>query len=222
MATTVTFADLLNQLAIDCGMSRNASVGTVPGDLWHQQACEFLNRALRWVWSADDPYFAWPVTVTSSAAITVTNGVIAASAVGSSDWVSFWRSDPRLPTVNITSGWPLFPVIQPVPVKWDGTSYYVQDSSVGSPVFAFWKTAVPQGTFVLAGSSPTYATPTVPSFFFDPVLYFALAEYYRMKNAFDLMAGARKLANEWMDGQKAAVLNSDAMQPWRGNVIVRP
>src|SRR5678815_5600517 len=96
---TITFADLLNDFAAELNETRDPLVGTVPNDLWTQRAVNFINRGLRWAWSDDDPRFIWPQTLTNSATVPITNNVITWASVSSTDWVSFWRSDPRIPAV---------------------------------------------------------------------------------------------------------------------------
>lgn len=221
---STTFAALLNDYAATQGRTRNASVGTVPNDMWHEQAVNFLNRALRWAWAGDDPFFAWPQTLTTNASVTVTAGVIAWSAVGSSDWASFWRTDPRVPPSNIIPAVPYLGYgmgnnVPPVPVTWDGAQFNVQDTGVSTPVFAFYRSAVPQGTFALAATNPTYATPTCADFFRDAVVNYAAAEYFDSLAVDARGQRYRSKALEWYDSNKASILNSEAGYPWRGNII---
>ena len=180
----------------------------------------FVNLALRWAWGMDDSTFAWPQTLQSAATIPVTNGVIAWSDVGRSDWVSFWRSDPRVPAGNIIPGIPFlswgwkYPPVPPVPVTWDGTQFNVQDPSVGTPVFAFWRSAVPQATF---GGGYTAA---ILPFLRDPVVRYAVAEYFASIASLDRENSFRQKALDWYDSNKASILNSDAGYPWNGNIIL--
>lgn len=183
------------------------------------QSVYFVNLALRWAWGMDDSTFAWPQTLTSSSTVPVTSGVIAWTDVGSSDWVSFWRTDPRLPAGNIFPGipylnWGYNRTVPPVPVTWDGYQFNVQDSSISTPVFAFYRTAVPQATY--GGSY----TATVPTFFRDPVVRYAVAEYFASIASLDREATFRAKALDWFDSNKASILNSDAGCPWTGNVIL--
>jgi hypothetical protein len=199
-------------------------VGTAPGNDWTEQAVNLINRAIRWAWLGDDPFFAWPQTLTVNAAVAVATDIIAWSEVSSSDWVSFWRSDPRVAPDNTIpavpySGYGFGGAVPPVPVTWDGTQFNVQDTSVGTPVFAFYRTAVPQGTFVLAASNPTYATPTVPDFFRDAVVNYAAAEYFDTAGEEVRGARFRAKAEAWEGAKKAGILNSEAGYPWKGNVI---
>jgi hypothetical protein len=226
--SSVTFNTLLNDYARFLGRTRNSSVATdvnpVPDDFWHETAVGHLNNAIRWAWSMDDSRFVWPQTLTSSATVPVTGGIIAWSDVGNSDWVSFWQSDPRLPPSNVIPGIPYYywgwcPTVPPVPVTWDGTQFNVQDSSIAGPVFAFYRTAVPQGTFALANTDPTYATPTLPDFFRDAVVRYAVAEYLSVPGSQDRETSFRQKALDWYDSNKASILNSDAGYPWQGNII---
>lgn len=221
---STTFNDLLNQTAFYMGWTRNASVDTVPTDRQMEQLVNAVNTAIRWAWGMDDSRFAWPQTLTAASSVTVTDGVIAWADVGSSDWVSFWRSDPRVPPSNIIPaipfyGWGFDMNVPPVPVMWDGTQFNVQDSSVTSPVFAFYRTATPQGTFALSATNPTYTTPTVPDFFKDPVCRYATAELLSVLASADREQQFRGKAVDWYDSNKASILNSDAGYPWHGNVI---
>lgn len=221
---STTFATLLNDYAAALGRTRNSSVATVPDNLWHEQAVNFINQGLRWAWADEDEYFAWPQTLTPAASVTVTSGVIAWSEVGNSDWVSFWRTDPRVPPSNIIPAVPYYGYgigndVPPVPVTWDGTQFNVQDTSVSTPVFAFYRTAVPQGTFALAAANPTYATPTVADFFRDAVVKYAVSEYLDSMASEARSRRFKEKAEEWFQGNKACILNSDAGYPWKGNVI---
>ncbi len=224
----ITFADLLNDFAAELNETRDSGVAaatgvTVPNDLWTQRAVNFLNRGLRWAWSDDDERFAWPQTITSSASIPVTNGVITWAAVSNTDWVSFWQTDPR---VIPTSGFPLLPYwgwaidngVPPVPVMWDGTQFNVQQGGAPATVFAFYRSPVPQGTFALAATSPTYATPTIPAFFRESVVKYALAELY-MTTGSSQENTYRGAAIEWYSSNKAAIINTDAGTPWQGNIV---
>jgi len=217
MALTVTFAELLNRLAIKSDRSR--SVGTSPDDAWHEKAVSSINYGIRKCWVGDDPYFAWPATVTSNASIAVTAGIIAPADMSYPNWASFHTSDPRPSSATYATS-------KPVRVKWDGTNYYVQDPAVGSTVFAFWRTATPQGTFALAATSPDYATPLVPSFFLDPIIYFARADQTDTANATDLNGNKIGLGDFWIENQKAALFascsNNDSPLPWRNNIVITP
>ncbi len=222
-APTVTFADLLNDFAAELNLTRLATVGTVPNDLWTQRAVNFLNRSLRWAWSDDDQRFIWPQTLTNSSTVPITNNIIAWSDVSFSDWVSFWQTDPRVAPTNVFPilpywGWALGNAVAPVPVSWDGTQFNVQSGGSPATIFAFFRTPVPQGTFALAASSPTYATPTLPDFFRDAVVKYALAEYYATTGSAQEQ-DYRARAVDWYDSNKAAITNSDAAYPWQGNVI---
>ena len=219
MAGTVTYNQLLIELSNAAGLNWTAAAGTqtVP-DLLSYKFVNYLNRALRWIWKTDDPYFAWPASVTSSANITITSGVITWAAVSSSDWVSFWNSDP---SVYPGTASPPYSTVLPVPVTWDGVQFRTQSSSVTSPCFAYWRSACPAGTWVTGYSPASYATPTIPEEFVDPVVNFALAEYFRSIASGDRMADARRQAQEWKEGRVCAILNSDTQhQPWKGNVNV--
>lgn len=182
------------------------------------QSVYFVNTALRWAWQ-DNESFAWPQTLWHNDAVVVTNGVIGWTEVNSSDWVSFWRTDPRLPAGNIFPGipylnWGYNRTVPPVPVTWDGYQFNVQDSSISTPVFAFYRTAVPQATY--GGSY----TATVPTFFRDPVVRYAVAEYFASIASLDREATFRTKALDWFDSNKASMLNSDAGIPWAGNIIL--
>jgi len=193
----------------------NAILGTSTS----AQSVYFLNLGLRWAWGMDDSTFAWPQTLQSSAAVPVANDIIAWTDVGSSDWVSFWRTDPRLPAGNIFPGvaflsWGWNRTVPPVPVTWDGTQFNVQDPDVGTPVFAFWRSAVPQATF--GGSY----TATILPFMRDPVVRYAVAEYFASIASLDREQTFRQKATDWYDSNKASIVNSDAGTPWLGNVIL--
>ncbi len=222
-----TFADLLNDFAAELNLTRTTAVAvspiTVPGDLWTQRAVAFINRALRWAWIDDDPRFIWPQTVTVDASVAVVNNIIAWSEVGNSDWVSFWQSDPRIAGGSVYPsmpyyGWAYGPNVPPVPVTWDGAQFNIQAPGYPATIFAFYRAAVPQGTFVVAASSPTYVTPTVPSFFRDAVVKYAVAEYYASTGSSQEL-DYRAQALTWYTAQKASILNSDAATPWLGNII---
>lgn len=167
-----------------------------------------LNRALRWVWRTDDPLFAWPETVTSSASITITSGVIAWTAVSSSDWCSFWESDPSVYTPDTNF------LVNAVPVTWDGVQFRTQSATVTSPCFAYWRTAVPQG------SSATDASTTVPLELKDITLEYAIYLYFRSNGSMERAKDARELAQELMEGRKAGFLNANIRFPWDQNINV--
>lgn len=192
---------------------------SVTGLTTSAQSVYFVNLALRWAWGMDDSTFAWPQTLTHNDNVTVTNGVIAWSSVGSSDWVSFWRSDPRVPISTTIPGIPFYywgwsPSALPVPVCWDGAQFNVQDPSVGTPVFAFYRDAVPQATY-----GGGYTTPILP-FMRDPVVRYAVAEYFASIASLDREGSFRAKAIDWYDSNKASILNSDASYPWKGNIIL--
>ncbi len=221
---TCTFADLLNDFTAELNLTRLAGVGNPPDDLWTQRAVtKFINTALRWAWSDDDPRFIWPQTLTNNSAVPVTNGVITWASVASADWVSFWQTDPRVPATSVYPvvpywGWAIGNNVAPVPVSWDGTQFNVQSTGNPATIFAFYRTPVPQGTFALASSAPTYATPTLPDFFRDAVVKYAVAEYYSTTGS-DAEQKYRAQAFDWFDSNKASIINSDAMYPWQGNII---
>lgn len=178
-----------------------------------------INQALRWCFAGDDSYFAWPQTIIHNASVTVTDGVIAWSDVASADWVSFWRSDPRLPISNVVPGIPYWswgwnPSVLPVPVCWDGAQFNVQDTSVSTPVFAFYRIPTPQAT--LGGG---YTAAILP-FMRDPVVRYALGEYYSALGSMEREQRYNGKAVDWYDSNKAAILNSEAGYPWQGNIII--
>jgi len=219
MAGTITANQLIDEFANAAGLNWNSTAGTVSlNDITSYKAVNYLNRALRWIWKTDDPYFAWPASITSSASVTITSGVITWAAVSSSDWVSFWNSDPSVYPGTAT---PPFTEVQPVPVSWDGTQFRVHSSSVTSPCFAYWRSACPVITWAAASTVPSYATPLIQAEFVDPVVNFALAEHFRALSSMDRANDARAQAIQWKEGRVIAIQNSDQMiLPWKGNVNI--
>lgn len=167
-----------------------------------------LNRALRWIWRTDDPMFAWPETVSSSTSITITNGVIAWSAVSNSDWCSFWESDPSV----YTPGFAL--VVNDVPVTWDGVQFRTQSATATSPCFAYYRATVPQGT------SATDVSTTIPLEMKDILIEYAFYLYSRSIRSMDVATSARNLAQELLEGRKAGLLNANSRFPWVQNINV--
>jgi hypothetical protein len=211
--TTVTFGALMNALAVAEGKNPSAAAGTsdITDEVVKYNMVSALNSALKWVWKLDDPMFIWPVTVTVDTSVAISGGIIAHTEVGSSDWVSFWESDPR-PYINSGN-----PTVNPVPVSWDGTQFYTQSSSASSPCFAFYRSACPQGTWVAASA---YATPTVPAEFEEVVVNKAAEERLNSLGLFEQAQFRRKEAVEWMEARKAAILNSTNISPWGDNIVV--
>lgn len=224
---TCTFNDLLNDFAKGLNLTRNSAVigvvagATMPDDLWHEQVVGLLNQAIEWVWTDEDPRFAWPCTLLTNSAITVSGNTISPSQVSNSEWVSFWYSDPRIPWATVTSGW--FDYCQytpPVSVTWDGQNFYVQDNTLTGPTFAFYRAPTPQGVFALASTNPTYATPTVPDFFRDAIVFYALSNWHRQHDNNEAADRNEKRFDDWFYRAKAAVLNDDSRAPWGDNVVI--
>lgn len=217
MATTVTFREILNELAQREGLNFNPSVATatLTDETRIANAVMRVNSALRWIWICDDALFAWPATISTASSVTITSGVITWAAVSNSNWVSFWESDPR---INASTG----VTVNPIPVMWDGTQFKIQSSTASTPCFAFYRAACPQGTYVAGAATDgtKYATPTVPEQFLDPVLRYAHAEFLANHQAPELAAVEMQRAINWMEGRKGAILDGKAELPWADNINV--
>lgn len=205
--SNITFADLMNQFAVARGVNPSAAAGT--SDLTDETkiyaTVEILNAATRWVWKERFPRFALPETV-SSATVTVTSGLIAAADLGEFSGCSLWTADPR--PVGSTGV-----EISGFDVKVDASGVYPQTQSTS--LFAFYRTACPQGTWVAGG---TYAAPAnIPAALREPIMLKATELWHESESNWQAMAMRRKDAEEWMDARRVALVNSGLV--WNQNWI---
>lgn len=168
-----TFRDFLNRLAEMEGRQFSG---------WSEDEkavrVSHLNAALRWAWRTEDPLFAFPFTVDSSASVAVTAGLIAPTLLGDGSWCSLWEADPR----------PAGAVLRPVTahVSHDG----VHPTKALSTVFAFYRNAAPQGTYAAAGD---YATPSgIPAELLDMVTLRALYAQFTSVQDWNAVNGLAK------------------------------
>lgn len=202
----ITYADLMNQFAVASGFNPSASAGTADwaaNEPKKYAAVEILNAALRWVWKERFPRFAFPETV-SSATVTVTSGLIAAADLGEFSGCSIWTADPRpVPCAGVA--------VTGVNVSASGVYPQIQLSSL----FAFYRTACPQGTWAAADS---YATPAnIPASLREPVMLKALSLFHESESNWQAMAMRRTDAEDWMDARRVALTNSGIV--WNTNWI---
>lgn len=165
-----------------------------------------------------------PVSVTGGGGTGATfnlssKSFVAASAVSNADWASFWPSDPTVypsPTRN-SLGFFQYQV-EPVLTQWDGVQFVLRTDTSTTPIFAFYRTAAPQGTWAAGGA---YATPTVPAEFEDMITSKALAGWKRKFRPVDASyADDERNAVSWMEGRKAALMDGSNCLAWGNNVVV--
>lgn len=136
----MTFADILDRL---CEME--GSDFDNMSEAQKKLRVGHVNAALRWAWRTDDPLFAFPFTVTT-ATVNVTAGLVALASLGEGTWCSLWTADPRPASSSSTA--------RPVQARVSQTGAHPLTEETS--VFAFYRSAVPQGTYAPAGA---YATP---------------------------------------------------------------
>lgn len=194
----LTFLELLTRLAA----RENQAWADVPEAKKRQYVTE-VNAALRWIWRDDDPHFAWPWTVDDKTT-TPSSGLITAATLsdtGDGSWCSLWTVDPRT----------YESLAVPVIANSDHDGVHVLDGTTS--VFAFYRKAVPQGTYASGGS---YSTPaSIPSLLLDVVTLKALAN--RLANLKDweglnALMKSEGNPNEVRDRWKDATLNNPP--PW--------
>lgn len=110
------------------------------------QRVAMINSALRWAWKTEQPKFAWPFTV-SSGTVTVTDGLIDPTDLGDGSWCSLWSADPRSSSA--------YNVARPIEARVSEDGVHPNED-IGS-VFAFYRNAVPQLTYV---NGDSYANPS--------------------------------------------------------------
>lgn len=195
-----TFRDFLNRLAEMEGRQFSG---------WSEDEkmvrVSHVNAALRWAWRTEDPLFAFPFTV-DSGTVAVTSGLIAPTLLGDGSWCSLWEADPR----------PAGTALQPVAAHVSHEGVHPVKSL--SSVFAFYRAAVPQGTYVAAGE---YATPTgIPAELLDMVTLRAL--YAHFTSAQDWGA-VNALAKSYGDPGRDRGYLTEALRNtglvWEGNAL---
>lgn len=205
----LTFLQLLTETAAAEGKTWDATAAGGTSDTAEEflryQYVQQVNAALRWVWAEHDPDFAWPWTVDDKTA-TPSSGLITAATLsdsGDGSWCSLWTSDPR--TESSTG--------VPVPATADHDGVHVMDGTTS--VFAFYRKAVPQGTWS-AGAS--YSTPsTIPDALRQPIVLKAVALRLAAAGHFKEAALREEEALRWMDSRKASLRNSGMI--WDGHTL---
>lgn len=165
-----------------------------------------LNAAIDWAWRSDVPGVAFPFTVTSGT-VAVTSGKIALSLLGEGTGCSLWDADPR-PAGNTA-------VKVDAVVSYDGVYPVTEETSV----FAFYRSAAPQGTYAEGG---TYATPsTIPDLLKEMVPLQALLQMHAGLEKWDSVKGMKGLYGEPMKMKESltmGLLNSG--MPWQEHWLV--
>lgn len=205
----LTFLQILTEVAASEGKTWDATAAGGTSDSSEEflryQYVQHVNAALRWVWMEHDPEFAWPWTVDDKTT-TPTSGLITASTLsdtGDGSWCSLWTSDPR--TENSTA--------VPVSATADHDGVHVLDGTAS--VFAFYRKAVPQGTWS-AGAS--YSTPsTIPDQLRQPIVFKSCSLRLAALGQYDEADKRESHAVDWMNGRKAGLRNSGLI--WESNIL---
>jgi hypothetical protein len=212
----LTFAQLMTELAALEGKTFDATAagGTseVSDESMRFQYVQQLNAGLRWVLSEYDQEWCWPEWVADSGSVAVdASNIVALTALvdsGTASWCSLWTSDPRVKDSTA----------EPVEayVSNDGVHLVSHDLS-SSTLFAFYRKAVPQGTWSAGG---TYASPsTIPDQLRMPVVMKAHALRLRAAAQWAEAGAREKEGREWMDARKASLLSSGALV-WQDHFLV--
>jgi hypothetical protein len=133
-----------------------------------------VNEALRWWWKEHCRNFAWPETVSVDTSVDVTSGAITLSDLGEASWASLWDGDPR-PDGNTAKA---------IGFVRSGDKIHPRDGTGTAPatVFAFYRAACPQITYLAAG---TYASPSnIPNVCLLPVVLYANGNRLRSQGQF--------------------------------------
>jgi hypothetical protein len=212
---TVTFMNLMERLAVASGINPSGTAGTADWSETNKYAfVSHLNAALEWCWRPENPRLAWPETI-GTGTVAVTSGVIAWNTLGAGDWFNLWTEDPR---PQLDGNGQRNPA-RAVQALWDAAGVYPRALEPGTAtVFAFYRTAIPQGTWS-AGSS--YATPTVPSRFARMVVQYANAKRLLAGDKIERSYAAEREALKLYEDELSAFLDTDVRMPWMTNAMAQ-